>query len=143
MKICASRGGVGTTVSGGVTAAGGTVARTGGGVRRGAVSGGGPAVAGKLSGNPSTSGSSTSISMSGAAGNSGTTVATGGRATGGGGTNTRAGVDFWNKHELVLKDRARMNGSSRNLDMMHRRRELQAKSSSPAEFAGEVDSTIM
>ncbi len=118
------------------------MARTGGGVRRGA-GGGGPAFAGKLSGKPSTCGISESNSTSGAAGISGTTLATLGRAAGGGGTNTRAAVFFWNQHDVVPNDMARINGSSRNLDMLHQRRKLQAESSSPADLAGKVDSTIM
>jgi hypothetical protein len=94
-------------------------------------------------GKPSTTGISDSNSMSGAAGISGTTLATLGRTTGGGGTNTRAAVFFWKKHDVVPNDIARINGSCRNLDMMHQRRKLQAESSSPADLAGKVDSTIM
>jgi hypothetical protein len=126
----------------GVTAGGGAVARTGGGVRRGA-GGGGPAFAGKLSGKPSTCGIPESSSTCGASGISGTTLATLGRTTGGGGTNTRAAVFFWNKHDVVPNDIARINGSCRNLDMMNQHRKLQAESSSPADLAGKVDSTIM
>jgi hypothetical protein len=74
---------------------------------------------------------------------SGTTLATVGRAAGGGGTNTRAAVFFSNKHDVVPNDMARINGSCRNLDMMNQRGKLQAESSSPADLAGEVDSTIM
>jgi hypothetical protein len=118
------------------------VARTGGGVRRGAAGGGGPK-GGKLSGNPATGGISGGNSMSGAAGISGTTPATLGRAAGGGGTKTRGVAFFWNQHEVVPKESATISGSSRDLDMMHQRRKLQAESSSPAELAGKVDSTIM
>ncbi len=86
---------------------------------------------------------SSGTSTSGGGGNSGCTVATLGRAAGGGGTNTRGGVDFRNKHEVLPSDNARMNGSSRNLRMVDRSRELEAESSSPAQLACKVDSTIM
>ena len=70
-------------------------------------------------------------------------MATRGRATGGGGTNTLGGVDFWNQHDVLPNDNARMKGSSRDLSMVYRRRELEAESSSPAQLACKVDSTIM
>jgi len=88
------------------------VALAGGGVRRGA-GGGGPAAGGKLSGKPSICGTSESISISGAVGISGGVLATVGRATGGGGTNTRATVFFWNKHDVVPNEMARISASRR------------------------------
>lgn len=116
--------------------------RTGGGVRRGGAGGGGSA-GGMAAGMTSVIAASCGRSISGGGGNSGCTVATGGRATGGGGTNTLGGVDLRNQHEVLPNDNARMNGSSRDLAMVYGRRELEAESSSPAQLACKVDSTIM
>jgi hypothetical protein len=118
------------------------VARTGGGVRRGGAGGGG-STGGIAAGMLPVTVASSGISMSGGEGNSGCVVATLGRAAGGGGTNTRGGVDLRNQHDVLPSDSARMNGSSRNLSMVDRRRELEAEGSSPAQLARKVDSTIM
>ena len=118
------------------------MARTGGGVRRGGAGGGG-SVGGMVAGILSTVLASSGMSITGGGGNSGCAVATLGRTVGGGGTNTRGGVDFRNKHEVLPSDNARMIGSSRNLSMVDRSRELEAEGSSPAQLAGKVDSTIM
>ncbi len=118
------------------------LARTGGGVRRGGAGGGG-SVGGIAAGMPFVAVASSGMSISGGGGNSGCAVATLGRAAGGGGTNTLGGVDFRNQHEVLPSDNARMNGSSRNLSMVDRRRELEAEGSSPAQLARKVDSTIM
>ena len=118
------------------------LARTGGGVRRGGAGGGGSAggmAAGMLPVTVASSGRSTS----GGEGNSGCVVATLGRTTGGGGTNTRGGMDFRSQHEVLPSDNVRMNGSSRNLSMVDRSRELEAEGSSSAQLARKVDSTIM
>jgi len=82
-------------------------------------------------------------SISGGGGKSGCTVATGGRTVGGGGTKTLGGVDLRNQHEVLPSDSARMKGSSRDLRMVNRRRELEAEGSAPAQLARKVDSTIM
>jgi len=118
------------------------LARTGGGVRRGGAGGGGCA-GGMAAGMPPVTVASSGVSISGGGGNSGCVVATLGRAAGGGGTNTLGGVDFWNQHPVLPSDNARMNGSSRKLSMVDRRRELEAEGSSPAQLACKVDSTIM
>ncbi len=115
--------------------------RAGDGVRFGGAGGGG-AVGGMVAGMPPVTVASSGISISGGEGNSGCVAATLGRAAGGG-TNTRGGVDFWNQHEVLPNDNARMKGSSRDLYMVYRRRELEAETSSPAQLACKVDSTIM
>ena len=116
--------------------------RTGGGVRFGGAGGGGSA-GGMAAGMPPVTTASSGRSIFGGEGNSGCTVATLGRAAGGGGTNTLGGVDFWNQQEVLPNDNARIKGSSRDLAMVYRRRELEAKGSSPAQLARKVDSTIM
>ena len=116
--------------------------RTGGGVRRGG-GGGGASGGGMAAGMPPVTVESCGASISGGAGNSGCLVATRGRATGGGGTKTLGGGDFRNQHEVLPNDNARMTGSSRDLTMVYRRRELEAEGSSPAQLACKVDSTIM
>jgi len=100
-------------------------------------------VGGMVAGMPPVTVASCGALISGGVGNSGCTVATGGRATGGGGTNTRGGWDLWNQHEVLPNDSARTNGSSRDLSMVYRRRELEAKRRSPAQLACKIDSTIM
>jgi hypothetical protein len=116
--------------------------RTGGGIRFGGAGGGG-SVGGMAAGMLPVTVASSGISISGGGGNSGCTVATLGRAAGAGGTKTLGGVDFWNQHEVLPNDNARMKGSSRDLAMVYRRRELEAEGSSPAQLACKVDSTIM
>ena len=116
--------------------------RTCGGVRFGGAGGGG-AVGGMAAGMPPVTVASSGISISGGGGSSGCVVATLGRAAGAGGTNTRGGVDLWNQHEVLPNDNARMKGTSRDLYMVYRRRELEAETSSPAQLACKVDSTIM
>jgi len=118
------------------------LARTGGGVRRGGAGGGG-SVGGMAAGMPPVTVASSGMSISGGGGNSGCVMATLGRTAGGGGTNTLGGVDFLNQHEVLPSDNARMKGSSRNLSMVDRRRELEAEGSPPAQLACKVDSTIM
>jgi hypothetical protein len=92
---------------------------------------------------PSVTVASSGTSIAGGGGNSGCSVATLGRAAGGGGTNTLGGVDCRNQHEVLPNDNARMTDSSRDLAMVYRRRELEAEGSSPAQLARKVDSTIM
>ena len=116
--------------------------RAGGGIRRGGAGGGGSA-GGMVAGMPSVIAASWGRSISGGEGNSGGTVATGGRKTGGGGTNTLGAGDLRNQHEVLPNDNARMTGSSRDLAMVYRRRELEAEGSAPAQLARKVDSTIM
>ena len=116
--------------------------RTGGGARR-AGAGGAASTGGIATGIPSMMLASCGSSISGGGGNSGCVRATLGRAAGGGGTNTRGGVYFRSQHEVLPNDNARMTGSSRDLAMVYRRRELEAEGSSPAQLARKVDSTIM
>ena len=92
---------------------------------------------------PAVIAASCGASMSGGGGNSGCTGITRGRATVGGGTNTLSCGDLRNQHEVLPNDAARMKGSSRDLTMIYRRRELEAEGSSPAQLARKVDSTIM
>lgn len=98
---------------------------------------------GMVAGTPSGSAGSCAMSISGAGGISGGVFATLGREAGGGGTKTLGAAGLWNQHEVVPSDNARINGSSRKLNMMHHSRELEAERGSPAHLAGKVDSTIM
>ena len=118
------------------------LARAGGGIRRGG-GGGGASAGGMAAGMLSVIAESSGRSISGGSGSWGGAVATTGRGTGGGGTKTLGGVDFRNQHEVLPSDNAKMRGSSRNLSMVDRRRELEAEGSSTAQLARKVDSTIM
>jgi len=118
------------------------VALTGGGTRRGGA-GGGASFGGMTGGMAPVTGVSSGMSISGGEGNSGCSAATVGFGVAGGGTNTLGGGDLWKKHDVLPDDNARMKGSSRDLNMVHWRKELEAESSSPAQLARKVDSTIM
>ena len=114
-----------------------------GGVRFGGAGGGGSGGGMAAGIPPSTTASAGGRSIAGGEGNSGCMGATWGRKTGGGGTKALGGGDLCNQHEVLPNDNARMKGSSRDLSMVYRRRELEAESSSPAQLARKVDSTIM